>query len=51
VRALTEHLLDRHPRVTLYCDETNAAARRVYDRVGFRPVFCNQSYLLEEPAA
>jgi len=51
VRALTERLLDRHASVTLYCDETNAAARRVYDRVGFRPVFCNRSYLLEEPAA
>jgi predicted GNAT family acetyltransferase len=51
VRALTERLLERHPTVTLYCDETNVAARRVYDRVGFQPVFCNRSYLLDEPAA
>lgn len=51
VRALTERLLERHPTVSLYCDETNAAARRVYARVGFHTVFCNRSYLLDEPAA
>jgi predicted GNAT family acetyltransferase len=37
--------------VTLYCDEANAVARRVYERVGFREIFANRSYLLDEPCS
>ncbi len=51
VHAICARLLERHALVTLYCDEANAGARRVYDRVGFRLAFCNRSYLLDEPLA
>jgi len=49
MRAIAARMLERHALVTLYCDEANAAARRVYERLGFRRVFCNRSYLLNEP--
>jgi RimJ/RimL family protein N-acetyltransferase len=44
-------LFERHARVTLYCDEANEGARRVYERVGFQLAYCNRSYLLDEPLA
>ena len=50
VRGICARLFERYEVVTLYCDEANEAARRVYERVGFREAFCNRSYLLEEPA-
>lgn len=50
VRGMCARLLRRYSMVTLYCDEANEAARRVYERVGFRIAFHNRSYLLEEPA-
>ncbi|HTO69992.1 MAG TPA: GNAT family N-acetyltransferase [Myxococcota bacterium] len=49
MRAIAARMLERHDMVTLYCDEANTAARRVYERLGFRPVFANRSYLLNEP--
>ena len=49
MRAIAARMLERHDLVTLYCDEDNAAARRVYERLGFRRVFSNRSYLLNEP--
>jgi hypothetical protein len=49
VRAITALALSRHPRVSLYCDENNLAARRVYERVGFRAQYHTRSYLLNEP--
>jgi RimJ/RimL family protein N-acetyltransferase len=48
VSGICARLLERHAQVTLYCDESNERARRVYERVGFREAFCNRSYLLEE---
>jgi RimJ/RimL family protein N-acetyltransferase len=49
MRAIAARMLERHDLVTLYCDEDNTAARRVYERLGFRRVFSNRSYLLNEP--
>jgi len=49
MRAICTRLLERYERVTLYCDEANEGARRVYERVGFAIAFCNRSYLLDEP--
>lgn len=51
VRAICAKLLDRHELVTLYCDENNTVALRVYEQVGFRFEFFNRSYLLEQPSA
>ena len=51
VRGICARLLERHELVTLYCDEANEGARRVYERVGFQLAFCNRSYLLDEPCA
>ncbi len=50
VRGICARLLERYEVVTLYCDEANEGARRVYERVGFREAFCNRSYLLLEPS-
>jgi len=49
MRAVAARMLERHDMVTLYCDEANSAARRVYERLGFRRVYSNRSYLLDEP--
>jgi RimJ/RimL family protein N-acetyltransferase len=51
MRGICARLLEQHALVTLYCDEANERARRVYERVGFRLAFCNRSYLLDEPLA
>ncbi|MEX2206215.1 MAG: GNAT family N-acetyltransferase [Myxococcota bacterium] len=51
VREICARLLERNEIVTLYCDEANERARRVYERVGFREVFRNRSYLLEESSS
>jgi hypothetical protein len=51
VRGICARLFERFETVTLYCDEANERARRVYERVGFREAFSNRSYLLEEPAS
>ena len=47
--ALVGQLLKRRPAVSLICDEANAPARRVYERVGFRVQYHNRSWLLDEP--
>ncbi|HKC50614.1 MAG TPA: GNAT family N-acetyltransferase [Myxococcota bacterium] len=49
MHAIAARMLERHDVVTLYCDEANAAARRVYERLGFRRMYSNRSYLLNEP--
>ncbi len=46
VAALADLLLARLPGVSLFCDEANAPARRVYERVGFRVAFHYQSWLV-----
>ena len=51
VCALVERLLERRPAVGLYCAEDNRAARRVYERAGFRRAFDYRSWLLDEPLA
>ncbi len=47
--AIAARLLHRRPAIGLFCDEGNAPARRVYERVGFEVVHHNQSFLLDEP--
>jgi hypothetical protein len=44
--ALVERLLERSPQVSLFCDAANAPARRVYEKVGFRPRLYYRSWLL-----
>ena len=51
VAALVDRLLDVHPSVTLFCDEQNQAARRVYERIGFERVANHRSYLLDGSAS
>lgn len=46
VGAVSALLLLELPAVTLFCDEDNARARRVYERVGFRTRFYYRSWLL-----
>lgn len=46
VAAACARLLDRVPGVSLFCDESNAAARTAYERVGFRQRFWYRSWLL-----
>lgn len=46
VAAAAERLLGRLPAVSLFCDEANATARGVYERVGFRTRFHYRSWLL-----
>lgn len=50
VAAMMARLLESHPLVILYCGEENAAARRVYEKIGMRTVFANHSYLLADAA-
>ena len=49
VAATVARLLERRPSVVLFCGEDNHAARRVYERVGFRVALYYRSYLLSEP--
>ncbi len=49
VGAIAARLLRRKPAVSLFCSESNAAARRVYERVGFEVAFHYRSWLLAEP--
>ncbi len=51
MEAIIERLLDWRPAVGLFCNESNAPARRVYERVGFRSLFHYRSWLLDEPIA
>ena len=46
LRALVARLHADRPRVSLLCDESNHVACRLYERVGFRVVAHNHSYLL-----
>jgi predicted GNAT family acetyltransferase len=49
--AIVDRLLEWRPAVGLFCYEHNLAARRVYERVGFRSLFHYRSWLLDEPLA
>jgi ribosomal protein S18 acetylase RimI-like enzyme len=51
MQAVAEQLLKRHPAVSLFCDEDNDPARRLYERLGFVTEFHYRSYLLQPPAA
>jgi len=44
--SIVGQLLERLPAVSLFCDEANATARRVYERVGFQTAFHYRSWLL-----
>jgi RimJ/RimL family protein N-acetyltransferase len=46
LRALVALLLREHPAVSLFCDDANDVACRLYERVGFERRFYNRSYLL-----
>jgi RimJ/RimL family protein N-acetyltransferase len=46
--SLASLLLERKPCVSLFCDEANRAARRVYERIGFEIVGYYRSILLSE---
>jgi GNAT superfamily N-acetyltransferase len=48
---ISERLLRRKSAVTLFCDEANAPARRIYERVGYAVRLHQRSFLLESPAA
>jgi RimJ/RimL family protein N-acetyltransferase len=45
---ISQRLLRDRPAVSLFCDAANATARHIYERVGFRVLFYNRSWLLEE---
>lgn len=45
--AVALRLFAKRPAVTLFCDESNGTARRVYERVGFRVLGWYRSWLLE----
>ena len=44
---IVRQLLERRPAVSLFCDEANLAARRLYEKLGFRNRFYYRSWLLE----
>lgn len=51
LRALAARLLREHPAVSLFCDDSNEVACRLYERVGFERRFYNRSYLLSSDYA
>jgi len=51
MQAVVKQLLKRRPAVSLFCDEDNAPARSLYNRLGFVTGFHYRSYLLQHPAA
>ena len=48
--ALVARLHADRPRVSLFCDESNEVACRLYERVGFKTRHHNRSYLLRAPS-
>jgi uncharacterized protein len=46
LRELVGRLLREHAAVSLFCDDANDVACRLYERVGFERHFYNRSYLL-----
>lgn len=46
---MLDKLLEYRPMVTLFCDEGNLPARRLYEQLGFEVLYWNHSWLLEEP--
>jgi RimJ/RimL family protein N-acetyltransferase len=50
VATIARQLLETRPTVSLFCDEANASARRVYERIGFRASFHYRSWLLDTRA-
>ena len=50
VAAMARQLLERRPAVSLFCDEANRAARRVYERLGFEACSYYRSWLLDTRA-
>jgi RimJ/RimL family protein N-acetyltransferase len=51
VAAIARELLAHRPAVSLFCDEENRVARRVYERIGFQTCFNYRSWLLDEGGA
>jgi predicted GNAT family acetyltransferase len=51
VRGICEVLLERHPAVSLFCDEANRTARAVYERAGFRSVLHFRSFFAKSAAS
>ncbi len=47
---IARQLLERRPAVSLFCDESNLAARHIYEKLGFQKVFYYRSWLLDPPS-
>lgn len=46
VESISRRLLERRPSVVLFCDESNKAARNLYEALGYEVIFYNRSYLV-----